>query len=346
MSEKFGEVLHAAREEKNISIAQVSETLKLTIEKIEEIEQSDIDHLPPAAFTCGYLRLFARQVGVNEEHVIELYYQATGEEPDLVPGATSEIPTQASSQHVGMRLASLAIIILIVVLTLLWWQDNSVDDNNVSESLPALNQTENAEATLPSMSDDNADVSLSKSVDDNDESVNEAVPDSSKDEIVELQQNKSDQTQIESQVVNSEPAGNEDMAQNEEPADEPANQELQEQEDDSEDRRQEIIELARKATPVAEVGVDTIQLNALDDCWIEISDANDQLLYFSLLKEGEEMHLSGQEPFKVFLGKAQAVQIRINDLPYDVSAYVRSNQVARFTMSMENAKKMQASENE
>ena len=353
MSFNFGALLKTAREEKNISLAQVSEALKLSIDKIEDIEASNVKNLPPAAFTCGYLRLFSKLVAVDENEIIEIYYQAIGEVPDnVLPSATSDIPLQADSKHPGMKLVSFSVVILIVILSIVWWNDRGVDEEGPADT----------------------SIAAEKNTDDGlDAPVDETVPEEVVGDKAESEELTGEQLNDSAPLVEADVAGNEKPQAETEvelpvaektAAEDPVQVEVIENQDKTDaiytqkellaesvgaekslDQAEENIKLARMASPVAEVGVDTVQLLAVDDCWVEILDANDHLLYFSLLKKNEEVHLSGQEPFKVFLGKANAVEIKLNDIKYDVSSFVRSNQVARFTMSMVEARKMQSSNN-
>ena len=308
---KFGSVLKAAREEKNISIGHVSEALKLSLEKIESIEASDLEALPAAAFTCGYLRLFAKLVELDEEEVIHLYNQSIGVESiNSVPGTTSDLPTQASSGDLAMRIVTYSLGLVAVVLFVIWLQGAQEKPLDASSN-----------------SDEEVNV-LEESV------VHDEIKADISTPVV--------QTHPEIEIV---PVVKEEAAKEEESA---AVDEVSSVEEISnvvnelvdvvteEIKRDEIIALANEANPVASSGTDVVVLTANDDCWVEVSDANQQLLYFSLLKKGEVAQLKGQEPFSMFLGKANAVVITLNDIEYDISRHVRSNQIARFIMSMDN----------
>ena len=314
----FGEVLKQAREKKNISLAQVSETLKLSLDKIQNIESANVDVLPPAAFTCGYLRLFSRLVEVNEEEVVQLYYQSMNQSSfDAAPGTTSDLlPAQVTSESLSMRIISYSLIIIVIVLVVLWYQGNretaSTEEAGItlSNDLNLSNTTEEPQndavesvETLPASNEpfDKEDAPVAALADDT--NVEALQP-----ELADAELSAADQSDEQDQT--------EDV-------------------DVNDDKNSKNIALAKEASPVASSGHDVVILTANDDCWVEISDANDHLLYFSLLKKGEMSELKGQEPFKVFLGRATSVAIKLNDIEYDVSQHVRSNQIARFTMSMD-----------
>lgn len=297
---KFGAVLKTAREEKNISMVQVSETLKLSIEKIEDIEASKAERLPPAAFTCGYLRLFSRLVEINEEEVIQLYNQSVDEVSiESALGSTSDLPTQATSDDIGMRVVSYSFVLVVVVLLIIWFQ-------GVGSKTPVSDV-------------DVAAIVIEEPVVVNDEVLTSVEESSS---VVIVEEIKKPKPELKELVVSPLEEGVVGVLDND----------LVMEESEVE----KIIELAKEANPIASVGSDVVIITASDDCWVEVSDANKQLLYFSLLKKGEVVELQGQEPFNVFLGKATVIAITLNEIEYDISKHIRSNSIARFTMSMDD----------
>lgn len=310
----FGTKLKIAREEKNISLAHVSETLKLSIEKIEYIEASNIALLPPPAFTCGYLRLFSKVVGLNEKEIIGLYNESVNDKAENpVLSSTSDLPTQVTSNDVGMRIISYSLVLVAVVLFIIWFQrgDDKQPDSEIKKSTVA-NEVENA--------------------------IDAGAIDSEINDVVLVVQSKvelNDQTDVKqddglaTSVVKEEIELTDSIVEDE--------IELTGSDEVTDvDKADKIIALAKEASPIANVGLDEVVITAKDDCWIEVSDANNQLLYFSLLKKDEVAKLKGQEPFSVFLGKATAISITLNDIQYDISRHVRSNQIARFIMSMDS----------
>lgn len=312
---KFGATLRAARENNNISVSHIAETLKLSIDIIENIEASNTAVLPPAAFTCGYIRSFAKLVEVNEEEAVHLYNQSIGVESfDAALSVTSDLPTQATSNDLSMRVASYSLGLVAVVLFVVWFQSTQEESE-----VPVVN-IESTEAPVVNVESSEVLVNESVASEDRDLTISELpLIEEAPVEIVTESNVESDSNLIVSDITVIET--NELVASDEVDTDEL--------------KKDKIITLSKKANPVASSGTDVVVLTAKDDCWVEISDANNQLLYFSLLKKGEITQLQGQEPFSVFLGKANSVVITLNDIQYDASKYVRSNQIARFTMSMD-----------
>ena len=79
-------------------------------------------------------------------------------------------------------------------------------------------------------------------------------------------------------------------------------------------------------------GTDNVVLRFNKESWAEVFDANGVQLLRGLMKSGTVQQLSGTAPFSVFLGNTPAVEIRINDVEFDASPYMRRDSVSRFTL--------------
>lgn len=58
---------------------------------------------------------------------------------------------------------------------------------------------------------------------------------------------------------------------------------------------------------------DELILTGVAESWTEVIDANGDRLFYQLINDGEEVKLSGQAPFEVFLGNAPAIRIEVNN---------------------------------
>jgi cytoskeleton protein RodZ len=76
----------------------------------------------------------------------------------------------------------------------------------------------------------------------------------------------------------------------------------------------------------------TIEL--IEDSWVEIHDAAGQRLEYDLLRAGQELRYQGEAPFQLLLGRASAVEVRINDERVIYEGHDR-NDVARFRLLAE-----------
>ena len=71
------------------------------------------------------------------------------------------------------------------------------------------------------------------------------------------------------------------------------------------------------------------------DCWLEVTDASGKKLFSGMQRNGGTLNLDGQSPYKLKIGAPAAVQIQFQGKPVDLSRFVRSNQVARLTLTAE-----------
>ena len=73
MSFTLGEKLRQAREERGISISEVAEQTRISALYIESIERDDYRTLPGGIFNKGFVKSFARCVGLDEQEALQDY---------------------------------------------------------------------------------------------------------------------------------------------------------------------------------------------------------------------------------------------------------------------------------
>ncbi|HXH07271.1 MAG TPA: helix-turn-helix transcriptional regulator, partial [Vicinamibacterales bacterium] len=65
--------LRQAREQAGLSLADLSARTKIRVSHLDAIERGAFDRLPGGIFTRGYLRAYAREVGLDPEAVVRDY---------------------------------------------------------------------------------------------------------------------------------------------------------------------------------------------------------------------------------------------------------------------------------
>lgn len=75
----LGEKLRKAREEQGISISEIAEQTRISPHYLECIEKNDFKTLPGGIFNKGFVKSFARYVGMNEAEAVQDYVLALGE---------------------------------------------------------------------------------------------------------------------------------------------------------------------------------------------------------------------------------------------------------------------------
>jgi transcriptional regulator with XRE-family HTH domain len=68
-----GTALQDARERRGLSLAQLSQATKISVPILRAIEHNQIDQLPDGIFLRGFLRAYAREVGLNPDDTVGRY---------------------------------------------------------------------------------------------------------------------------------------------------------------------------------------------------------------------------------------------------------------------------------
>lgn len=87
MSQTLGEKLRQAREEKGISVSEVAEQTRISPLYIESIDNDDYRALPGGIFNRGFVKSYAKYVGVDEQEALSDYarllYEREGDVEDV-----------------------------------------------------------------------------------------------------------------------------------------------------------------------------------------------------------------------------------------------------------------------
>jgi cytoskeletal protein RodZ len=77
----FGEELRREREIRGISLKEIADSTKISRRFLEAIERNDHKTLPAPVFTRGFVREYARYLGLNTEEIVNRYnYAAAGDD--------------------------------------------------------------------------------------------------------------------------------------------------------------------------------------------------------------------------------------------------------------------------
>lgn len=126
-AESPGRRLRVHRQAKGLEVERIATQMHLRPAIVEALEQDRYDELPGPVFVIGYLRNYARLVGLDPQPLIEAYRAANPgmEAPtprvSIAPASRPEI----GSSHLLVRLGSLALIAGVIALLALWWQNRA-----------------------------------------------------------------------------------------------------------------------------------------------------------------------------------------------------------------------------
>ena len=121
----FGSWLRHQREARSVSLREIADNSKISLRYLEALEQDRFDVLPAPVFARGFLREYARVVGLNADEVVNLYLVAVEERAEgsrrveRPKTARSERPSSAPSSLGYGLLLGLAVVLFVGVAALL-----------------------------------------------------------------------------------------------------------------------------------------------------------------------------------------------------------------------------------
>ena len=288
------ERLRQAREEQEMAQADIAKELKLDLRFVKALEVGELEQLPQPVYTAGYIRAYAKLVGLPPDEIVGDYAsQESTSMPEIVQAqekipvryrhVDSMLPKSFSVSHgVGNKPMRMLIIVLAVVVVLaIAWQVYT--NTQVSNSVQSL-----------------------------DASIDIATPDGAGGESTVSEQATDDNTEktIVKLAIPGQSASESDATASAAPG-------------TKNDITAKLQENAQKMV--------SISLHYSADSWIDIRDATGAPLIRRLGKAGGSHTIKGVAPFEVLLGNSSGVSIEYNGKPYDLSS-IQTRPVARFLM--------------
>ncbi len=117
--EELGGLLKKAREERNISINDISEQTKIQLHYLEALEKGDFSKFPGEVYLKGALRNYAELVGLLPEKVLHLYRELKAEDEPEEPLLEPVKKPPLKPKKIGRESSPSFIYGLIVLLFLL-----------------------------------------------------------------------------------------------------------------------------------------------------------------------------------------------------------------------------------
>jgi len=124
----FGEELRREREIRGISLKEISDATKISKRFLEAIERNDHRTLPAPVFTRGFVREYARYLGLNAEEMVTRYnYAAVGDDRIEQSSHLQQLVRPATPEPKGIPRARIdrnvvLLLVIVVALSLMtWW---------------------------------------------------------------------------------------------------------------------------------------------------------------------------------------------------------------------------------
>ncbi len=298
-----GRRLREARTAAKLTQDDVALRLRLDRRIVDALERDDYRELPEPTFVRGYLRGYARLLGLPPGPIVEAYDRQGHAPPGLVPDIASR--PQVRSTDMPVRLVTYAIVAVLVTLGVLWWRFERAPEPvpldlagraAPTAATPAPSAPVAAETTPPPAPRAEAAAPT-------------AAPPAAAAPVVPppAAPGKSQPTAAPAatQTVAAPPA-----AVSGPPA---------------------TGATAPPTTSATTGGPDRLVLRLKHDSWVEVYERGGKRLYFNQAKAGQVLSLTGTPPFRVILGYARDAQVEYNGAPFDTAPHT-SRDIARFSV--------------
>jgi len=146
----FGEKLKLEREKRNITLEEISSSTKISTRMLNALEEEKFNRLPGGIFNKGFVRAYARAVGLDEDQAVADYLQASGDAQPVRPEqARDESAAREEEQHRVNRLEAIsepssrplpwgafAVILLAIALALSLWSHRRREQERLAAHTP------------------------------------------------------------------------------------------------------------------------------------------------------------------------------------------------------------------
>ncbi|WP_339405799.1 RodZ family helix-turn-helix domain-containing protein [Pseudomonas helleri] len=313
-----GETLRQARENNGWTLAEVAKKLNLTASSLSNLEAGAFDKLPGHTFARGYIRAYAKLLGMDQAalvHEFDLYTGTDANGSNVHSLGRIEEPVRIS--HTILRIVSLLLLIAVIGGGFIWWQDQtSMRAKDLIGLAPEHVEVEGADGTTQIHPLDEPE----------DQAVAEAKVES--ESPVEAQA-AAEQTQSSALALPLASAPAVSGAAPAEPATSVASAPAAPAAPVAPAPAVAPAVAAVESAPVAGAGKVSVQYSA--DCWTQVTDATGKVLFGGLKRKGENLEVSGKPPLSLRLGFARAAQVTYNGQAVDVAPFT-SGETARLKL--------------
>jgi cytoskeleton protein RodZ len=150
----FGERLRREREMRGITLDEIAESTKISRRHLESLEKEDFDSLPGGIFNRGFVRSYARYLGIDEEQAVADYAAAASEPVETenkFPLEVTEPDPKLNPRRSALPLI-LALLALVAVLAIFWARNRSRSESQESGSAAASTPKPSVPAPTPAAS--------------------------------------------------------------------------------------------------------------------------------------------------------------------------------------------------
>ncbi|MBB2495603.1 RodZ domain-containing protein [Aquipseudomonas ullengensis] len=318
-----GETLRKARENKEWALADVAAQLNLTVQALRLVESGAFEQLPGHTFSRGYVRSYAKLLGMDSNRLVADFDQYTGTDSQGSSVASlGRIEEPARVSHNLLRGFSVLVLVALGAAGFFWWQGES---NNSAARLANTSlehvEVEAADGTTEIHPlDEPEDQAIVEVQGDDEQPVVDPAAESGvpaeappvvAGETVEAPVSTAAPVVPESAPASTTAPANTVAPVAPAPVPAPAEPVAV--------TPPAVAASAPAATPAA--GDSRVSLMFSADCWTQLTDASGKVLVSALKRKGESVELYGKAPFELRLGYARGAVVSFNGQQVDVGPF-------------------------
>ena len=308
-----GETLRQARESNGWSLAEVALKLNLTTTSLGNLEAGAFDKLPGHTFARGYIRAYAKLLGIDQAVLVQEFDQFTGTDSQgsNVHGlGRIEEPVRVS--HTILRIVSLLLLIAVIGGGFVWWQDQaSQRSKDLTSNAMEHVEVESADGTTQ--------------IHPLDEPEDQAVAESQAAPEAPLANEQPSLETVPAATATVPAAPATPVTQAHTPA-APAQTPVA-----PAPTAPAPPAISPPTTPALIAGDGRVQITFVADCWTQLTDGNGKVLFSGLKRKGDTLDQGGKPPLTLRLGFARGAQVAYNGQPVDVAPFT-SGETARLKL--------------
>ncbi|HMB58866.1 MAG TPA: RodZ domain-containing protein [Xanthomonadales bacterium] len=288
----IGDLLLEAREKKGLTIEESARAVKVKPDVLRAIESGEMGHIP-SVYLKGYIRSYARYLGLSLSSIEQKIADASGAEP-----AVQTIFKEGLPRHSGERWikSSSYVIASAVVIALVWQFTNEAV--RFSQGDPMLRPAPEKSAAAQSQLNEGSG------------------PGNTSPSDAALKHPPSN-THLRASIASMNSLVGQEQGTRSLAAEE----------------ARSVIDDTASPDNLASTssGLDALEIVTSADSWIEIVDGNGNRIEMDLLRAGSRRNYQAEAPFSMLLGRASSVEVFHNGEKVDLGPYTRGN-VARITL--------------
>ncbi|WP_426206948.1 RodZ domain-containing protein [Pseudomonas sp. TWP3-1] len=321
-----GETLRQARESNGWSLAEVALKLNLTVTSLSNLEAGAFDKLPGHTFARGYIRAYAKLLGMDQTTLVQQFDQSTGTDSQgSNVHALGRIEEPVRVSHTILRIVSLLLLIAVIGGGFVWWQDQtSQRTKDLTTLAPEHVEVEGADGTTQIHPLDEPE----------DQAVEQAQAEGSTALALPQSETAADEsTTAEAPVPTTTPTAPvvAPVAPVHTPAPVVATPTPTAPATPAPTVTAPVAPAVAAAPTAAVAGQGQVQVQFVADCWTQVSDGSGKVLFSGLKRKGDSLAVAGKPPLAVRLGYARGAQISYNGQPVDIAPFT-SGETARLKL--------------